>query len=93
MKNIENYDISDDYERLYDLIVSGYEIVGFIQNHKELTLCEITCRDINGTLIIDVRSYNKHYIDLFTKKDVSIKDDFIDQCEKQGVKYIVPDKI
>lgn len=88
----ETYQLSRDYELLYQLVKDGHEIVCFVDHNFSISDKEHICRDVacavftkNNTLEIRVRG--RCYIQI---DDIENKSDIQTYCGMKNVAFFVP---
>ena len=91
------YKISKDYERLYDLIQTQRVICIVTYSDKIRDGAEVEMRDICsssallGDNSINIGCRGTSYVTAMEFDGMSIKEDFIKQCEHYHLEYIEPD--
>lgn len=89
------YKTSKDYELLFEL-QKTQRIVCFVDVKDFKNLNEYRLQDICQTQVrtnkevVEICTRGIAYISAFAFKKMSLKDDFISQCEKQNLEFIVP---
>ena len=82
------YKTSTDYNRLYELI-QNQRIVCFIQDDKRKNVCASPLIFNESSINIGVPGIS--YISAFDFKEMTMKEDFIQQCKSCNLEFLDPE--
>ena len=88
MKNTEiKYNLSTDYERLYELLHKGLLIIGFagVSIYKEVTSLEYS-KLIEMKYVIKDKKYD-FYTTVFFNDMIKSKEIFAEICKKENIRF------
>jgi len=92
-----NYETSKDYEKLFELIQSQRVVCFVDYKINDNTIIKDVCisspiNELDKYNSINIGARGISYITAFDfKEDISVKEDFINQCKNTNLEFIIPD--